>query len=185
MWRRLGPSGKASAELVARIVLIPENIDHLRCGKFIGNADVVPQPSPLGSAPQRKNMDAYGQQGLQKTGMKTGARNIHFIARANRLRETLQQDERLHFPVQQDRHNLPPVQPLFVDQTPASFAQHLANAPEIVETTAQKTQSRNRAMEATVPALVGIHSSQSNIHDPVPSEFRPCTFFRIVFGMYE
>ena len=48
--------GRASScqpcpELVSGIVFVPENIDQLRCGELVGDADVMPQPASLSSPP--------------------------------------------------------------------------------------------------------------------------------------
>src|SRR5580658_1788549 len=115
--------------------------------------------------------------------MKTGPRNIDFVSGAKRLHQALQQDECLHLAGQEHRHQLPPVQAMFVDQPSTSPAQHIAYSTEVIEPVTLGIESCDGTPESTRPALIAIHSPEPKIHDAVPRQTCPRTFFWIVFGM--
>src|SRR6267154_2988820 len=120
---------------------------------------------------------------LQQTGVKTGTRNIHLIAGIQRLHKALHQNQGLQFAVQEQQHQLPPIQAVFVDQSSASETQDTAYSPEIVEPLPQRPQICDRAPELARPPFIAIHSPKSKINDAVPGRTRPWAFFRMVLGM--
>jgi hypothetical protein len=117
--------------------------------------------------------------------MKAGASNIYFVAGAHRLRKTLQQNQSLYFAVQEQRHDLPPVEAIFVDEPPASQPKQIAYSPKIVETVPQRIQICNRTAELAAPARVTILSAKSEIHHAIPRQTCPGAIFGIVLGMDE